>query len=127
SIVINGSNHAWSSIPGCFPYNAAKAALLGLVQSIAIEWGPRIRAVGVAPGFIDTPGNDTWFQSFEDPAEARRKTEAIHPAGRIGTVDEIGAVCAFLASSHASFISGVTIPVDGGRSALMQDGAREYA
>lgn len=39
SIVIIGSNHAHNSIPGCFPYNVAKAGLLGLVQSLAIEWG----------------------------------------------------------------------------------------
>ncbi|MCF7667361.1 MAG: SDR family oxidoreductase [Akkermansiaceae bacterium] len=119
-IVIIGSNHAWNSIPGCFPYNVAKAGLLGLVQSLAIEWGPTIRTVGVAPGFIDTAGNQTWFDSFADPVAERAKTEASHPVGRIGTVDEIGALCAFLASNHAGFISGTTLCVDGGRSALMQ-------
>ena len=53
-IVVITSNHAYSTIPGCFPYNVAKAGLLGLVQSLAIEWGPKVRAVGIAPGFIDT-------------------------------------------------------------------------
>ena len=85
SIVIIGSNHANNTIPGCFPYNVAKAGLLGLVQSIAIEWGPEVRCVGVAPGFIDTPGNDTWFDSFPDPTAERRRTESSHPVGRIGT------------------------------------------
>jgi NAD(P)-dependent dehydrogenase (short-subunit alcohol dehydrogenase family) len=122
-IVVIGSNHAWSSIPGCFPYNVAKAGLLGLVQSLAIEWGPKIRSVGIAPGFIDTPGNQTWFDSFPDPAAERRRTEGLHPVGRLGTPEEIGALCAFLASPHGGFISGTTLRVDGGRGALMQDPA----
>lgn len=119
-IVIN-SNQAFRTLAGCFPYNVAKAGLLALVQSLAIEWGPQIRAVGIAPGFIDTPGNDSWFNGFPDPAAERRRTEALHPVGRIGTPREIGGLCAFLASSYAGFISGVTLPIDGGRSALLQD------
>jgi NAD(P)-dependent dehydrogenase (short-subunit alcohol dehydrogenase family) len=120
-ILVIGSNHAWNTIPGCFPYNIAKAGLLGLVQSLAIEWGERIRSVGIAPGFIDTAGNDTWFNSFPDPKAERTRTEKLHPVGRIGSVDEIGVLCVFLASDHAGFISGTTILADGGRSALMQD------
>jgi NAD(P)-dependent dehydrogenase (short-subunit alcohol dehydrogenase family) len=121
-ILIIGSNHAWGSIPGCFPYNVAKAGLLGLVQSLAIEWGPDIRTVGIAPGFIDTAGNQIWFDSFPDPAAERARTEVMHPVGRIGRVEEIGQLCAYLASPMAGFISGTTLCVDGGRSALMQDG-----
>lgn len=120
-IIVMGSNHAWRTIPGCFPYNVAKAGLLGVVQSLAVEWGPTIRCVGIAPGFIDTAGNDAWFDSFPNPAEERIRTEKLHPVGRIGTPDEIGALCVFLASDHARFISGTTLLVDGGRSALMQD------
>lgn len=121
AIVIIGSNHSKHTIPGCFPYNVAKAGLLAMVQSMAIEWGPAVRCVGVAPGFIDTPGNDVWFNSFDDPAAERARTEAMHPVGRIGKVDEIGALCAFLSSPHGGFISGTTLLADGGRSALMQD------
>jgi NAD(P)-dependent dehydrogenase (short-subunit alcohol dehydrogenase family) len=121
-VLIIGSNHAWGTIPGCFPYNVAKSALLGLVCSLAIEWGPDVRTVGIAPGFIDTAGNQSWFDSFPDAAAERARTEALHPVGRIGTVDEIGALCAFLASPLAGFISGTTLCVDGGRSAYMQDG-----
>ena len=120
-VIVIGSNHAWGTIPGCFPYNVAKAGLLGLVQSLAIEWGPRVRCVGIAPGFIDTAGNDTWFNAFPDPAAERVRTEKLHPVGRLGSADEIGALCAFLASNHGGFISGTTLLVDGGRSALMQD------
>ena len=117
--IINGSNHAYSTLPGCFPYNVAKAGLPAMVQSMALEWGPRVRAVCIAPGFIDTPGGDAWFGSFDDPAAKRREVEDAHPVGRIGTPDEIGGLCAFLACGYASFISGNTILVDGGHSAKM--------
>ncbi len=122
-IIIITSNHAYATIPGCFPYNIAKAALNGLVQSLAIEWGPEIRTVGIAPGFIDTPGNQQWFNSFEDPGSERQRTIQLHPSQRIGTTEEIGAWCAFLSSGYAAFANGTTYLVDGGRSALMQDKA----
>ncbi|MDA8375695.1 MAG: SDR family oxidoreductase [Planctomycetia bacterium] len=120
-IIIISSNHAYSTIPGCFPYNVAKAGLAAMVQSLAIELGPVIRTVGIAPGFIDTPGNDRWFQSFPDATAERRRTENLHPVHRLGSPEEIGAFCAFLASDHAAFMTGVTVLIDGGRSALMQD------
>lgn len=120
-IVIMGSNHAHATMPGCFPYNVAKAGLLALVQSLAIEWGPDLRCVGIAPGYIDTPANDAWFGSFSDPAAERQRTEALHPVGRIGSAKDIGALCAFLASAYGGFISGTTLLVDGGRNALMQE------
>ena len=50
-IIIITSNHALRAIPGCFPYNVAKAGLVAMVQSLAVEWGPKIRTVGIAPGF----------------------------------------------------------------------------
>lgn len=120
-ILLMTSNHAFSSIPGCFPYNITKTAITGLVRSLTIEWGPRIRTVGIAPGFIDTAGNDTWFNSFPDARAERQRTVDLHPVKRIGTVKEVGALCVYLASSLARFISGTTILIDGGRSALMQD------
>ncbi len=120
-ILIITSNHAWNTMAGCFPYNVAKAGLLALVQSLAIEWGPDIRTVGIAPGFVDTAGNQAWFDRFPDPAVERARTEALHPVGRMGSVEEIAMLVAFLASPMAGFISGTTVLADGGRSALMQD------
>lgn len=120
-LLLMTSNHAYTSIPGCFPYNVTKTAITGLVRSLAIEWGPLIRTVGIAPGFIDTAGNDTWFNSFPDPAAERQRTINLHPVKKIGTVEEVGSLCVYLSSSHAKFISGTTILMDGGRSAIMQD------
>jgi len=120
-VIIMGSNHAYYTLPNCFPYNVAKAGLVAMVQSLAIEWGPHIRAVGVAPGFIDTPMNIEWFGQFPDPAAKRAQVVGLHPVGRLGTAEEVGALCAFLCSPLAGYISGNTILIDGGRNAVMQD------
>jgi NAD(P)-dependent dehydrogenase (short-subunit alcohol dehydrogenase family) len=119
-ILIMTSNHSETTIPGCFPYNVTKTALKGLVRSLAIEWGPNIRTVGIAPGFIDTDGNQKWFNRFENPDEERRRTIEMHPIKKLGTPEQVGELCAFLASDAASFITGTTILMDGGRSAIMQ-------
>jgi len=121
-IVIMTSNHAYSTLPGCFPYNVAKAGLAGMVNALAVEWGPDIRTVGLAPGFIQTSGGDTWFNSFDDPEAIYKKTIDLHPVKRLGTVEELGVFCVFLATEYARFISGTTYLIDGGRSAIMQDG-----
>lgn len=120
-LIIMTSNHAYTTIPNCFPYNVTKTALTGLVRTLAIDWGPGVRTVGLAPGFIETEGGERWFGSFPDPEEARNKVVNIHPVKRLGSVEEIGGFCAFLASEYAQFISGTTYLIDGGRSAIMQD------
>jgi NAD(P)-dependent dehydrogenase (short-subunit alcohol dehydrogenase family) len=120
-VIIMGSNHAFYTLPNSFPYNVAKAGLLAMVQSLAIEWGPHIRTAGIAPGFIDTPMNIEWFGQFPDPAAKRAQVIGLHPVGRLGTAQEVGALCAFLCSPLAGYISGTTILIDGGRSAIMQD------
>ena len=60
------SNHSVATSPGYCPDNVAKADLNCLVQILAIVLAPAIRTVGLAPGFVDTPGNQTWFNSFAD-------------------------------------------------------------
>lgn len=118
-IIIMSSNHAFGTIPGCFPYNVAKSALDGLIKSLAIEWAPAIRTVGIAPGFIDTPGNQRWFDSFPNSEIQRENTINEHPVKRIGTIQEIGMWCVFLASEYAGFANGVVYLLDGGKSALL--------
>lgn len=121
TILIMSSNHAFSTLPNCFPYNVTKSGLTGLVNSLAIEWGPEIRTIGLAPGFVETAGGDKWFKSFEDPKAKREEIINLHPVKKFGTVEEIGAFCAFLSCEYASFITGTTFLIDGGRSAVMQD------
>ena len=88
---------------------------------MAIEWGPAVHVVGIATGFIETPGNNRWFDSFPVPVIERRRTIKLHPAGKLGSTEEIGALCAFLSSDYAKFITGTTYLADERRSALLQD------
>ena len=116
------SNHADYTMPGSFPYNVAKAGIKALVQSMAIEWGPEVRAVGIAPGYVRVEGTEVWFSRSPDPAGEEARIKNLHPVYRMGDVDEFGALCAFIASDWGGFMTGTTYLVDGGRSALMQDG-----
>lgn len=120
-VLLMGSNHAYATLPNCFPYNVAKAGVNGMVTALAVQWGPEIRVVGVAPGFISTKGGEEWFKSFPDPGKKRSDVISIHPVGKLGTVEEVGAFTAFLCSKYAGFITGTTFLMDGGRSAVMQD------
>lgn len=121
SIILMTSNHAYATLPNCFPYNVSKAGINGLVKALTMDWSPDIRISGLAPGFIETQGSVDWFNSFSDPEKKRRDVENIHPAGKIGTPEEVGAFCAFLCSPYGAFMCGTTHLMDGGRSAVMQD------
>ncbi|HEY0667903.1 MAG TPA: SDR family oxidoreductase [Sphingobacteriaceae bacterium] len=118
-IIINSSSHSINTMPGSFPYNIAKKGLTALIQSLTVEWGPSIRVVGVAPGFIDTSLATDYFESFPNPEIKRRETEQAHPLNRLGTPDEIGGWFVFLSSGYAAFAGGQTYLIDGGRSAVM--------
>ncbi len=94
-------------IPGSTVYAAAKAGMLGMVRSLAIEAGPHNITVNcIGPGWIETASSD------EDEILAGRYT----PAGRAGTPEEVGYVAVFLASEEASYITGQLIVVDGGNT-----------
>lgn len=89
------------------PYGAAKAGLANLVRTMAVEWGPKIRINAIAPGAIRTP-RLAFTQEALDMFKQRVGLE------RPGETDEIGKVALFLASDLASYVTGHTIPVDGG-------------
>ncbi len=96
-------------------YNASKAGVLALTRQMAVEWAPhRIRANAVCPGVIDTP----MLRLMDDPAAGQAYLEAGVPLRRLGTADEVAAVIVFLASSDASYVTGVAVPVDGGSTAI---------
>lgn len=120
-ILINSSCHAFNSMPGCFPYNVAKTGLKALVQSLTLEWGPKIRTVGIAPGFIDTFMAQEYFDTFPDPEAEKKNTINKFPLKRLGTPEEIGGWFVFLSSKYASFAGGQTYLIDGGKSAAMMD------
>ncbi|MDF3078741.1 MAG: Short-chain dehydrogenase/reductase [Sphingobacteriaceae bacterium] len=118
-IIINSSAHSNNTMAGSFPYNVAKTGLKALVQSLTIEWGPSIRTVGLAPGFINTRLAEEYFDTFPDPQAERLRTEQMYPLKRLGTPEEIGGWFVFLSSPYAAFAGGQTYVVDGGRSAIM--------
>jgi NAD(P)-dependent dehydrogenase (short-subunit alcohol dehydrogenase family) len=96
---------------GMAMYGASRAALELLTKAWAAEYGPHgVRVNAVAPGPTRTPMNDAH-------GDIPQQFAALAPAGRLAEPGEIAAAIAYLASDDASFIHGVTIPVDGGRIA----------
>jgi 3-oxoacyl-[acyl-carrier protein] reductase/meso-butanediol dehydrogenase/(S,S)-butanediol dehydrogenase/diacetyl reductase len=110
SIVNNASLNAARPLSGEAPYSAAKAGVVNLTMTAALEYAPTVRVNCVSPGLIDTPltalvtSNETW----------RAAADAGTPLRRVGNADEVAAVVAFLCSDAASYITGQNIVIDGG-------------
>ena len=110
TIVNVSSIHAVATLPGFFPYAAAKAGLAGLTRSLALDYGPHgIRVNCVCPGFTDTRLVRDGIAISGEAA----MTAAV-ALGRIAAPEEIAATIAFLASADASYVTGATLLVDGG-------------
>lgn len=104
--------------PGAGPYAASKNGAISLTKSLALELAPEIRVNCVLPTSADTnllrsmPGaSEEWV------AERYARNAAMLPMRRLCTGEDVAAAVAFLSSEDASFITGVALPVDGGRSA----------
>jgi NAD(P)-dependent dehydrogenase (short-subunit alcohol dehydrogenase family) len=114
-----GSIVNWSSIGGLNAsmatsmYGAAKAGVISLTKTAAVEYGRKnIRVNAVCPGYVKTEIMGASLDMMPTAAE-------LTPMRRLGQPHEIAEVAAFLASDRASFVSGAVIPVDGGRSVLI--------
>jgi NAD(P)-dependent dehydrogenase (short-subunit alcohol dehydrogenase family) len=92
------------------PYSAAKAGVIALTATAALEYGPAIRVNCVSPGVIDTP----LTRPLLHDDEVRGRIERRIPLGRAGTAVEVANVVAFLASDLAAYVTGTNIVVDGG-------------
>lgn len=104
---VNGLSHL-----GNTAYSMAKSGVLALTRSIALEYGDRgIRCNAVAPGSVRT---EVWDHRLTNDPDALTKAAQWYPTGRIGSTDDIAAALLFLASDEATWITGVTLPVDGG-------------
>jgi NAD(P)-dependent dehydrogenase (short-subunit alcohol dehydrogenase family) len=114
SIVNITSRSASQPCPMTGHYGAAKAGVEGLTATMAAEWGHhQIRVNCVAPGVVPTETSLGPGGSMSRPSRITRQVATV-PLRRLGTVDDIGAVCAFLASDEAAWITGETIQVHGG-------------
>ncbi len=96
-------------------YVASKGALVSMTKALALELAPDgIRVNCVCPAGVDTPLMQSWAATLPDPQAVLRGQADMHLLKRLATSEEIAAAIAFLASSDASFITGVILPVDGG-------------
>lgn len=104
----------WRGFPGMAHSGAARAGVINLTQSLALEWAPYgVRVNAVAPGLINSSGLQQYPEAVQQQFAA---VAADVPAGRMGTESEIAAAVVFLLSPAAAFISGATLKVDGAGS-----------
>ena len=113
--IINISSRSGSQpCPMTGQYGAAKAGVESLTATAAAEWGHHgIRVNAVAPGLVPTEESLAPGGTMSKPSRVARQIATV-PLRRLGTVDDIGAVCAFLASDEAAWTTGETIQVTGG-------------
>lgn len=96
--------------PGTAAYGAAKAGLLNLTQTLAVEWAPKVRVNAVVAGLIATEQAHR-FYGDEDTQAA---VAATVPMGRLGQPDDVASACLYLSSPAASYVTGAALPVHGG-------------
>jgi NAD(P)-dependent dehydrogenase (short-subunit alcohol dehydrogenase family) len=99
---------AHQSEPDTESYAASKGGLLALTHAMAVSLGPEVRVNCVSPGWIDTSGD-----------ELRPEDHAQHPAGRVGTPEDVAALVAWLVGREAGFVTGAEFLTDGGMTRKM--------
>jgi len=101
-------------------YATAKAGVVGLIRSLAVEYGPRgVRANAIIPGLIETPQSLDAVNSLGP--DGLERAGGYIPWGRVGRAEEVAAVIRFLTSPDASYVSGQAITVDGALTVAMRD------
>jgi NAD(P)-dependent dehydrogenase (short-subunit alcohol dehydrogenase family) len=110
-VIVNiGSVSGLRPSPGTAAYGAAKAGLLNMSRTLAVEWAPAVRVNCIVPGLIATEAAD---DHYGGPSGIDAVAATV-PMGRMGTPADVAGACLFLASSLASYISGAALEVHGG-------------
>jgi NAD(P)-dependent dehydrogenase (short-subunit alcohol dehydrogenase family) len=117
SIVNLASVSGIRGVKNMLAYAASKSAIVTLTSSLALDLSKfKIRVNAVAPGAIDTQMVSSLKKEINSVSKYNARMKEAHPIGRIGKPEEVANVVCFLASNDASFMTGVIVPVDGGRS-----------
>jgi meso-butanediol dehydrogenase/(S,S)-butanediol dehydrogenase/diacetyl reductase len=111
-ILMTASTNGLSGHPFYAGYNAAKAGVILLARTMALELAPKVRVNAVCPGYVLTP-----MQAAEYTPEMLAEVDASIPLGRHARPEEVAALFAFLASEEATYFTGATISIDGGETA----------
>lgn len=107
------ATYAWTGSPYVVPSAMAKAGLLAMTQSLAVEWGGKgIRTVAIAPGPFPTKG--AWERLFPREDLAQHVVTTV-PLKRVGQHEELANLAAYLVSDQAAYINGACVTIDGGR------------
>lgn len=117
SIINIASTRALMSEPGSEAYAASKGGLLALTHALAVSLGPAVRVNAISPGWIEV--RDWKKSSQREEVEHSRADKDQHPAGRVGTPEDIGRAAVFLCSGESTFITGQNLVIDGGMTVKM--------
>lgn len=114
SIINMVATYAWNAGAGVIHSSTAKAGVLNLTRTLAVEWGTKygIRVNAIAPGPIERTGGAE--KLFESEKAAKRTIQSV-PLQRLGKPEEIAGLAHFLFSDHAAYINGEVITMDGGQ------------
>lgn len=96
--------------PGASAYGAAKAGLVSLTQTLAVEWAPRVRVNAITAGLLDTGAGPEHYGGEEGLA----RVAATVPLGRMGTPEDVAGICLFLASPLSAYVTGANLVAHGG-------------
>jgi NAD(P)-dependent dehydrogenase (short-subunit alcohol dehydrogenase family) len=100
--------------PGSTAYVASKGGVIAMTRSLAMELAPKIRVNVVCPGMVDTAMTESFIRNNQ--GEIRPEIARLYALGRAATANELASAILFLTSDESSFVTGIALPVDGGRT-----------
>jgi NAD(P)-dependent dehydrogenase (short-subunit alcohol dehydrogenase family) len=119
SVINTASMCGLVASPNQAPYSAAKGGVVALTRQMAIDYAPHhVRVNGIAPSEVRTPMFLGFINRAPDPKKKMQELVARIPMGRVAEPEELARVALFLASDDSSYVTGVTLPVDGGLTAM---------